>query len=89
MANNIDASLSVATFNFSHNDREVHLACLNRLWTASKHRNKPVAVILDMKGPKIRTDPVTNDANKIKLIKDQTIVLTWTQPAGSFSRWRI
>jgi pyruvate kinase len=32
--------------------------------------------MLDMKGPEIRTDISANNAIKIKLIKDQTIVLT-------------
>jgi pyruvate kinase len=42
----IDAGLSVARFNFSHGDHEGHLACLNRLRTAAKNRNKPVGMIL-------------------------------------------
>jgi pyruvate kinase len=35
-----------------------------------------VAVMLDTKGPEIRTGFFVNGVNKIKLIKDQTIVLT-------------
>ncbi len=47
MANIIDASLSVARCNFSLGDHEGHLACVNRLRTAAKQRNKPVIVMLD------------------------------------------
>lgn len=42
----IDAGLSVARFNFSHGDHEGHLACLTRLRTAAKNKNKPVGMIL-------------------------------------------
>jgi pyruvate kinase len=72
----IDAGLSIARFNFSHGDHEGHLACLNRLRTAATNRNKPVAVMLDTKGPEIRTGFFANGASKIQLVKDETIVLT-------------
>jgi len=38
----IDAGLAVARFNFSHGDHEGHKACLDRLRTAAKNKNKHI-----------------------------------------------
>lgn len=60
----IDAGLSVARFNFSHGDHEGHGACLERLRTAAKNKGANVAVMLDTKGPEIRSGFFANDAKK-------------------------
>lgn len=72
----IDAGLSVARFNFSHGDHEGHKACLDRLREAAKNKGKHVAVMLDTKGPEIRTGFFSGGAKKIFLAKGETIVLT-------------
>mmetsp|Transcript_32454 Transcript_32454/g.47676 ORF Transcript_32454/g.47676 Transcript_32454/m.47676 type:complete len:540 (+) Transcript_32454:163-1782(+) len=72
----IDAGMNVARFNFSHGDHEGHLACLNRLREAANNRKQNVAVMLDTKGPEIRTGFFADDAKKINLIKGETIILT-------------
>jgi len=72
----ISAGLSVARFNFSHGDHEGHKACLDRLRTAAKNKNKNVAVLLDTKGPEIRTGFFANGAKKIELTKGQDLVMT-------------
>ncbi len=51
----IDAGMDVARFNFSHGTHEEHGARLARLREASAAKNKPVAVLQDLCGPKIRT----------------------------------
>lgn len=38
----IDAGLGIARFNFSHGDHEGHQACLERLKTAAKNKNKHI-----------------------------------------------
>jgi len=40
----MDAGLSVARFNFSHGDHEGHAACLDRLRTAARNKNKHIGV---------------------------------------------
>jgi len=72
----IDAGLSVARFNFSHGDHEAHKACLDRLRTASANKGKPVAVLLDTKGPEIRSGFFADGAKKIHLKKGETLTLT-------------
>jgi len=72
----IDAGMSVARFNFSHGDHEGHGACLERLRTAIKNKGVPIAVMLDTKGPEIRTGFFAGGVKKISLVKGNTIILT-------------
>jgi len=72
----IDAGLSVARFNFSHGDHAGHLACLNRLREAAKNKNTNIAVMLDTKGPEIRTGFFAGGAKKIFLSKGDTLIMT-------------
>lgn len=72
----IDAGMSVARFNFSHGDHEGHKACLDRLRTAAKNKDKHVAVLMDTKGPEIRSGFFGDGAKKINLTKGQTLTLT-------------
>lgn len=72
----ITAGMSVARFNFSHGDHEGHKACLDRLRQAAKNKEKNVAVLLDTKGPEIRSGFFANGAKKINLVKGEEIILT-------------
>ncbi len=70
----IDAGMNVARFNFSHGDHASHGACLDRLREAIASRpGCNVAVLLDTKGPEIRTGCVEPSLNKLKLVKDKII----------------
>jgi len=72
----IEQGLSVARFNFSHGDHEGHKACLDRLREAAANKKTPVAVLLDTKGPEIRSGFFANGAKKISLVKGQSLTLT-------------
>jgi len=72
----IEAGMSVARFNFSHGDHEGHKACLDRLREACKNKKKDVAVLLDTKGPEIRSGFFSGGAKKIDLAKGQNLTLT-------------
>jgi len=72
----IDAGMNVARFNFSHGDHKGHKACLDRLREAAKNKEQNVAVMLDTKGPEIRSGFFAGGASKICLTKGETIVLT-------------
>jgi pyruvate kinase len=70
----IDAGMNIARFNFSHGDHATHSACLDRLREAIASRpGCNVAVMLDTKGPEIRTGVVDPDLVKLKLVKDKII----------------
>ena len=52
----IDAGMNTARLNFSHGDHEAHGATLKRVREANAQRpDKHIAILLDTKGPEIRT----------------------------------
>jgi pyruvate kinase len=63
----IDAGMNVARLNFSHGDHKTHGQSLENLQEALKQRpDKHVAVMLDTKGPEIRTG-LLRDSKPIEL----------------------
>eukprot|EP00566_Odontella_aurita_P014538 CAMPEP_0113550970 /NCGR_PEP_ID=MMETSP0015_2-20120614/14270_1 /TAXON_ID=2838 /ORGANISM="Odontella" /LENGTH=542 /DNA_ID=CAMNT_0000451821 /DNA_START=113 /DNA_END=1744 /DNA_ORIENTATION=- /assembly_acc=CAM_ASM_000160 len=72
----IDAGMNIARFNFSHGSHEGHKACLDRLREAAKNKNQNVAVMLDTKGPEIRSGFFGGGADKICLVKGENLILT-------------
>lgn len=52
----IDAGMNTARFNFSHGDHKAHGACLDRVREAAALRpDSNLGILLDTKGPEIRT----------------------------------
>jgi len=73
----LDAGMNVARFNFSHGDHETHKKTLDRLRAVAASKSRTVAVMLDTKGPEIRSGFFdTNIMNKLELVKGQSLVLT-------------
>ena len=50
----IAAGMNMARLNLSHGGYEEHLSRLNEVRTAAKEAGKPVAILVDLQGPKIR-----------------------------------
>jgi pyruvate kinase len=46
--------MNIARLNLSHGDYETHLKVLNNIREASKIQEKPVGILVDLQGPKIR-----------------------------------
>ncbi|CAB9506413.1 Pyruvate kinase [Seminavis robusta] len=72
----IDAGMDIARFNFSHGDHKGHFGVLERVRHAAELKERNIAILLDTKGPEIRSGFFANDAKKIDLVKGETIVLT-------------
>ncbi|MFC4544255.1 pyruvate kinase [Halosolutus amylolyticus] len=53
-----DAGMSVARLNASHGSREDRAELIDRVRAVDDERDEPVAVMLDMQGPEIRTAPL-------------------------------
>jgi pyruvate kinase len=69
------AGMNVARLNFSHGDYETHRASIERVRRFSEKLGIPVAILLDTKGPEIRTGMVENDG-KVTINKDDTVEIT-------------
>lgn len=52
------AGMNIARFNFSHGDYTSHKEAMDRVKRVSEKLNRPVALMLDTKGPEIRTGQV-------------------------------
>jgi pyruvate kinase len=73
----IDEGMNVARLNFSHGDHQGHGETLTRLRSAIAARpNKHVAIMLDTKGPEIRTGFLSTADKKVTIKKDSIIELT-------------
>lgn len=57
----VASGLNVARFNFSHGDKVYHGATIDRLREICAKRGRSVALLLDTKGPEIRTGLVEGD----------------------------
>ncbi|KAL0929072.1 hypothetical protein M5K25_001012 [Dendrobium thyrsiflorum] len=69
------AGIRVARFNFSHGSHEYHQETLDNLRVAMERTGILCAVMLDTKGPEIRTG-FLKDGKPIKLEKNQEITIT-------------
>jgi len=69
------AGMNVARFNFSHGSHEYHQETLDNLRTAMYNTQIMCAVMLDTKGPEIRTG-FLKDAKAIQLKEGQEITIT-------------
>jgi pyruvate kinase len=72
----MDAGMNVARFNFSHGDHEGHGAVLDRLRKVAALKSRNIAVLLDTKGPEIRSGFFADGKDKITLQKGDEIILT-------------
>ncbi len=84
----LEAGINVARFNFSHGDHEEQAGRLKRIRQASAETAIPVALMLDTKGPEIRTGKVKNDG-EIELHTGDEITLTTEQIEGDSRRLSI
>ncbi|WP_339316277.1 pyruvate kinase [Paenibacillus sp. FSL R10-2734] len=78
------AGMNVARLNFSHGDFEEHGARIQTIRQASKELNKTVAILLDTKGPEIRTGKL--EVEPIELVQDEYLTLTTEEILGTQER---
>ncbi|MBR5546798.1 MAG: pyruvate kinase [Clostridia bacterium] len=78
------SGMNVARLNFSHGDHEYHLSNMNRIRRISAELGKPVAIMLDTRGPEIRLELFEN--HKVELKKGQTFTLCMESISGNEER---
>ncbi|TLS39137.1 pyruvate kinase [Pseudalkalibacillus caeni] len=75
------AGMNVARLNFSHGDFEEHGKRIKNIRAASEKVGKSVAILLDTKGPEIRTGDMENGA--IELTAGQNLVVSMEPVTGT------
>jgi len=77
----INAGMNVARLNFSHGNYEEHGMRIRNIREAAKITGKTVAILLDTKGPEIRTHNMENDA--IELNEGSQVIISIEEVLGS------
>lgn len=83
----IMAGMNVARLNFSHGDFEEHGGRIKTIRQASTELGKSIAILLDTKGPEIRTGKLKEEP--IELVQDEFITLTTEEILGDKNRLSI
>ena len=76
----LDLDANAFRLNMSHGDHESHKTLVNRIRRAAKRKDKQVAIIMDLCGPKIRVGKFEDDA--IELNDDDEVIITSRQVTG-------
>jgi len=79
----VQAGMNVARMNFSHGTHEDHLETFNLVRAVEKSTKKPIAILQDLSGPKIRVGEVTQNT---ALKAHDSIILTTIKCMGTAQR---
>lgn len=83
----IDKGMDVARLNFSHGNHEEHLVRIENLKRVREKAGQSTAILLDTKGPEIRTGQF--DQAEIELIEGQAFTITMDEIVGNSERCTI
>ncbi|WP_121615132.1 pyruvate kinase [Virgibacillus halodenitrificans] len=83
----IEAGMNVARLNFSHGDFEEHGARIQNIRQAAENTGKTVAILLDTKGPEIRTGNFKNGQADIE--KNSTVYVSMKETEGTAERFSV
>ncbi len=78
----IEAGMNVARLNFSHGAHADHAARIGRIRRVSNRLNKPVAILQDLQGPKIRTGTLM-EGKPVELMDRAEFVITTREVEGT------
>jgi pyruvate kinase len=79
----LDAGMSVARINFAHGNPAQHRETVERLRAVSARRGRPVAILQDLAGPKVRLGQL--EGERMLLVADQGVTLNCGAVKGSGS----
>lgn len=78
----VENGMDIARFNFSHGDHEEQKARFDLLKSVRDEMKKPIAILLDTKGPEIRTGLLEN-GGKVVLKESEEFILTSKEIKGN------
>src|SRR3954465_11005958 len=76
----VEAGMDVARLNFSHGTHDDHARAIVNVRRAAENAGRPVALLLDLQGPKIRVGKI--EGGKVKLEAGAETVITADQGVG-------
>ncbi|MGG3450766.1 pyruvate kinase [Domibacillus aminovorans] len=83
----MEAGMNVARLNFSHGSHEEHGARIQNIRQAAKNTGKSIGILLDTKGPEIRTHDMENGS--IEMVSGTNAVISMTEVTGTPERFSI
>ncbi|MRG87683.1 pyruvate kinase [Salinibacillus xinjiangensis] len=83
----IESGMNVARLNFSHGDHEEHLQRIKNIREAASNKNQTVAILLDTKGPEIRTGDMKN--GEVQLTKGEHVIVSMNAVEGDESKFSV
>jgi pyruvate kinase len=81
----LQAGMDVARLNFSHGTHSEHAQNIATLRAAAVEQEKPIAILADLQGPKIRTGPLAG-SRPVQLRTGQRFVITTARVLGDTTR---
>jgi pyruvate kinase len=83
----IESGMNVARLNFSHGDHEEHGQRIKNIREAASKTGKTVAILLDTKGPEIRTNNMAGGA--IELVAGNNVTVSMVEVEGTVDKFSI
>lgn len=83
----IESGMNVARLNFSHGDYEEHGARIKNIREAAKITGTPVALLLDTKGPEIRTNDMAG--GKVEFSEGDIVRIAMTPVEGTKEKFSV
>lgn len=80
----VAAGMNVARLNLSHGTHEYHAETIERIRIVSEQLQRPIAILADLQGPKLRTGKMQEGG--VHLEKDQELTLTTEEIIGAPGR---
>ncbi|HEY5189391.1 MAG TPA: pyruvate kinase [Solirubrobacteraceae bacterium] len=78
----VDAGLDVARLNFSHGDRAIHAENVELVRAAANAAGRPVAILQDLPGPKLRVGVMAEGIAEVKPGETLVLVCGSTEPGN-------
>ncbi|ETJ18955.1 hypothetical protein Q604_UNBC18563G0012 [human gut metagenome] len=83
----MNAGMNVARLNFSHGSHEEHKARIDTIRKVAKRLNKTIGLLLDTKGPEIRTHNMKDGL--IVLEKDKEVIVSMNEVEGTPEKFSV
>lgn len=83
----MEAGMNVARLNFSHGNHEEHAERIKNIRKAANNLDHNIAILLDTKGPEIRTGTFVNGAAELE--KGATVYVSMTEIEGTKDRFSV